>query len=190
MSGRMMRLVCGGALLVVGIVSALSALLVGAGDSFSPLFTTPLFALAVICVTIGPAALETDAATTAALVLAAVAPAATLAIRLATGEGSPAFVIAAQAVGIAAAVIGAIGLTRGLRARPLLITLMTLTAAGLVIGIGADVWPSPAAAVAGVAVAAFGAVALAVVILGLTVQHGTPDASASTRPAASKVTGG
>lgn len=188
---RAIRLVVGGLLLLVGVVSALSALLVGPGDSFSPLFTTPAFALAVIGATVTRSTRDVSAPSTLILIVAALAPAGVLTLWLSMGTAAPVIVVVAQAIGVIAAVVGAAILTRGSRGRGFLTTVMVLLALGLLLGVGANAWPSATLAVVGVVVASAAAVVLAVVQLGVTMQPESGSSSSpSAHPAASKVTGG
>lgn len=150
-------------LLIVGLLEGLSVAVAGAGDSFTPLFSTAALVLAAVAILVWPASVIESGSGTGVVLVAALASPVTLALWIA--GASPVAVIAVQVVGIALGIAAALILSRGHRARGALAGAIVLVQVGMVLACGADVWVGGFVARSGALVAAVAAILLGCVLL-------------------------
>lgn len=165
-------LLSGALLLIVGLVSALSAVLVGGDDSFSMLFTTPALLLAAISLTIWPASITDSPVASASAIVAAGAPFVSVILWI---SNLPIAVMTVQILGAVAAVVAAVTITAGMRARGILIALIALLIIGMLAAAGAAAWTDPLVGRIGAGVAALAAILLGCVLSAAAAMRGTND---------------
>ncbi|MCD2499775.1 hypothetical protein [Microbacterium nymphoidis] len=180
-------------LLGIGLVSALSALLVPAGtDTLSALVICAAVTLAVLAVTTGPGTLIHGTAGVIGAFAVALAPLAGAALQVA-GVRLPLLALAVQLVIVVGGVLLVVDLSRERPARAFTVGVGAVWAAALALVMGAPLWTGAPAApavtgtvLAGTGVLAVTSVLLAVVLLGAVRLIAVSEQSAY--PAASEVT--
>ncbi|WP_040163673.1 hypothetical protein [Microbacterium gorillae] len=157
-------------LLIAGVMAALSAALVGTGDSLSALVIVPAVLLAAILLAVSPDARARTPLAAGSVLAAGLLPAATLTCWLITGESSDVLLRVLQGAGAVAVLLAACTLPRPGRGRVALAVLVVLFGFGVVILSAPVGWPV-AVVIGAASVSALTGILLGTLLLAPRIVH-------------------